>query len=236
MADALLLLRLEGVLQSWGTRSRWDVRDSADEPTKSGLIGLLGCAFGYARLDPKLEELDKSLKLGLRVENFGYGMTDFQTITGQLPTASGGTKGNTDDPATIISPRTYLQDAAFLAVLGGERTMLERCRAALLSPKWPYYLGRKSCSPSRPVFEALTEEYESIEDTLRKHPWDWECKDTISERPRRLRCCLEDQEGDLLRPDQLPLNATRMFGLRRVRVFWIDFPGEKEVSECISHG
>jgi len=236
MAEALLLLRLEGVLQSWGTRSRWDVRDSADEPTKSGLIGLLGCAFGYSRWDPRLEELDGSLRLGLRVENIGCGMVDFQTITGQLPTAGGGFKGSADDPSTIISPRTYLQDAAFLAVLGGKREILERCRAALLSPEWPYYLGRKSCPPTRPVYETLTEKYESMEAALRNHPWDFEGKEVIFERPEKLRCCIEDQEGNALRPDQFPTNVTRMFGMRRVRVFWTDFPAEKEDSECISHG
>ena len=44
MGNPILLLRLEAPLQSWGTRSRWDVRDTATEPTKSGIIGLLGCA------------------------------------------------------------------------------------------------------------------------------------------------------------------------------------------------
>ena len=43
----IMLLRLEGVLQSWGERSRWDHRDTSDMPTKSALIGLLGCAMGY---------------------------------------------------------------------------------------------------------------------------------------------------------------------------------------------
>jgi CRISPR system Cascade subunit CasD len=40
-----LFLRLEGPLQAWGERGRWSIRDSAAEPTKSGVIGLLvhGC-------------------------------------------------------------------------------------------------------------------------------------------------------------------------------------------------
>ena len=28
----IMLLRLEGVLQSWGERSRWDHRDTSDAP------------------------------------------------------------------------------------------------------------------------------------------------------------------------------------------------------------
>ena len=35
----LLILRLEGALQSWGERSHWDHRDTANFPTKSGVVG-----------------------------------------------------------------------------------------------------------------------------------------------------------------------------------------------------
>ncbi|MFW9879088.1 MAG: CRISPR-associated protein Cas5, partial [Candidatus Thorarchaeota archaeon] len=31
----LLVLRLEGPLQSWGLRARWDYRDTSTEPSKS---------------------------------------------------------------------------------------------------------------------------------------------------------------------------------------------------------
>ena len=42
----LLMLRLEGALQSWGDHSKWDIRDSGDFPSKSGVVGLLACAMG----------------------------------------------------------------------------------------------------------------------------------------------------------------------------------------------
>src|SRR5260370_29670583 len=89
MGKPILLLRVEGPLQSWGTRSRWDVRDSASEPTKSGIIGLLGCALGYPMYDPRLEALDSLLRFGVRVEHPGPVLADYQTITGFLPTAQG---------------------------------------------------------------------------------------------------------------------------------------------------
>ena len=47
--SSVLVLRLEGPLQSWGERSRWDVRETADRPTKSAVIGLLGAALGLKR-------------------------------------------------------------------------------------------------------------------------------------------------------------------------------------------
>jgi len=42
-----VFVRLEGPLQSWGTRARWGERDTELEPTKSGVIGLVACALGW---------------------------------------------------------------------------------------------------------------------------------------------------------------------------------------------
>jgi len=78
-----LVLHLEGPIQSWGTRSRWDVRDSGTEPSKSGIIGLLGCALGWKRHDPQLADLSSQLEMAVREEHAGVIMKDFQTITGQ---------------------------------------------------------------------------------------------------------------------------------------------------------
>jgi CRISPR system Cascade subunit CasD len=38
---AVLLLRLAGPMQAWGTQSRFVNRDTELEPSKSGVIGLL---------------------------------------------------------------------------------------------------------------------------------------------------------------------------------------------------
>ena len=44
-----LLLRLVGPMQSWGTTSRFDERDTGKEPSKSGVVGLLAAALGIDR-------------------------------------------------------------------------------------------------------------------------------------------------------------------------------------------
>ncbi len=49
---SVLLLRLAGPLQSWGTQSRFRVRDTGREPSKSGVIGLLCTALGRPRTAP----------------------------------------------------------------------------------------------------------------------------------------------------------------------------------------
>ena len=38
---SVLLMRLAGPMQSWGTRSRFSNRDTGLEPSRSGVIGLL---------------------------------------------------------------------------------------------------------------------------------------------------------------------------------------------------
>ena len=56
---------------------------------------------GYPSKDPRLEELDSLLSLGVRVEYPGTQMLDFQTVSGVIATATGGYKGSEDDPSTI---------------------------------------------------------------------------------------------------------------------------------------
>lgn len=227
MAD-ILLLCFDAPLQAWGLRARWDVRDSGDEPTKSGVIGLLGCALGYPVGDVRLEQLDRVLRMGVRVENPGSKLVDFQTVSGEMRTAAGGVKGKPDDPNTIVSPREYVQDAVFLVGLEGPRPILEECAAALNSPRWPMYLGRKACVPSRPVFQELTDQYGSLEQALAQYPWLG--RPLMGEPPQRLRCVIEDDTGGHIRPDRIRTNRARMYRQRTVTIKWVPTPGISQSS------
>ena len=42
---SVLLIRLKGPLQSWGSRSRFNLRSTEPYPTKSGVIGMIAAAF-----------------------------------------------------------------------------------------------------------------------------------------------------------------------------------------------
>ncbi|MBV9865238.1 MAG: type I-E CRISPR-associated protein Cas5/CasD [Abitibacteriaceae bacterium] len=235
MAKPILLLRLEGPLQAWGVRSRWDVRDTGTEPTKSGIIGLLGCALGYPMHDPRLEsELNAGLRFGVRVEHPGTVTVDYQTITDYLPTAAGQYKSRGgvkswdaiqregDLPATIISPRAYLEDAAFLVALEERPAfygLVARCAQALQAPQWPLFLGRKACIPTRPIFEGCVTTYDGLEDALAQHPWEWlgACHGRRKYKPADLVAYIEDETGDLLRQDAIRINAARTYDFRPVR-------------------
>ncbi len=135
---ATLLLAAVGPMQSWGTRSRFDERDSEREPSKSGILGMVCAALGRDRSDP-IEDL-RSLKMGVRVDREGIWSKDYQTAQ-NVATAGGGKKN-------VVSNRWYLADAAFLVGLEGDLSSLRTIHEALRTPHWPLALGRKSYLPS----------------------------------------------------------------------------------------
>lgn len=157
-----LLLRLEGPLQSWGLRAHWEERDSAFEPTKSGVVGLLGCALGLRRrrLDDRLREVSEALEMGVRVNRPGILLVDYHTTGGAkepdsepegMLNAEGKRKRETD-----VSKRVYLMDASFLVALRGPAELVAELAAALRAPVWPVFLGRKACVPTCPVLVGLS--------------------------------------------------------------------------------
>ncbi|MFT3803779.1 MAG: type I-E CRISPR-associated protein Cas5/CasD [Burkholderiaceae bacterium] len=161
---ATLLLRLQGPMQSWGTTSRFDERDTQLEPSKSGVLGLICAALGRDRSEA-IDDL-AALRMGVRVEREGVPMRDYQTATGVVIASN----GKADLGRTVVSPRYYLADAVFLAGLEGRHALLERIHSALKSPVWPLALGRKSFVPSLPVYlpDGLTDQ--ALEPALRQRP------------------------------------------------------------------
>jgi len=168
--EQILLLRLEGPMQSWGTHSKWGNRDSALFPTKSGIIGLLACAQGLERQNPEISRLNDAVKVFVRADRPGTLAVDYQTVTGVLPTADGKNRGNKGEVTTIITPRQFLQDASFLVAVSGSADVLEKCKNALEHPVWTIYLGRKSFVPSVPVLIGLTSDYDSPEAVMHTYP------------------------------------------------------------------
>lgn len=142
---ATLLLRLQGPMQSWGTTSRFDERDTQLEPSKSGVLGLICAALGRDRKE-LVDDL-AALRMAVRVDREGIPMRDYQTATGVVVASS----GKADRDRTVVSQRYYLADAIFLVGLEGERKLLAQISDALRAPHWPLCLGRKSFVPSIPV-------------------------------------------------------------------------------------
>lgn len=212
---ATLLIRLAGPMQSWGTRSRFDERDTDLVPSKSGVIGLICATMGVDReeREPVLRLAD--LLMGVRIDQPGVLRYDYQTAQNVI--AADESKVH----PTTVSRRYYLADAVFLVGLEGEdRELLERVHRSLKNPAWPLFLGRKGYLPSPGVFlqDGLREEplLEALKYPFlgREWPRDEEGKDHL-----RLPVMLENRdssEGSLRMDQPIGSFAERRFGARFV--------------------
>lgn len=145
-----LLMRLNAPMQSWGVSSRFSIRDTAKEPSKSGVIGLLCAALGISRDDanPNNSTFKRlsELKMGVRVLSEGVMQKDYHTAQ-EVARADKGTK------PTELSTRWYLADADFLVALESEDAdFLNKLQNALKNPKWQLFFGRKAFVPALPVY------------------------------------------------------------------------------------
>jgi CRISPR system Cascade subunit CasD len=210
-----VLLRLEGPMQSWGTQGRFSVRDTDTEPSKSGVLGLVGAALGMARDDEQRLRQLAQLQMATRVDREGRLTRDYHTV------GAGRFRGNDryrvfGVKETVVSERYYLADASFLVALGGKDELVDEIAAALKSPVWALFLGRRSCPPSVPVFAGLVDGLP--QDALRSAPWN-----VRGEPPSRLRLLIEAENG---RPrNDVPLSFStsgRAYTQRRICVEWME--------------
>lgn len=195
-----LLLKLEGPMQSWGYRSRFDHRDTALEPTRSGVIGLICAAMGIARG----EDITRfaRLRMGVRVDREGRVERDFHTAEGVI-------KANSSSPDTVVSFRDYLAGSSFTVGLESEDLdLLRDIEAALRNPKWFLFLGRKSFPLACPP---IVEEEPLMPGTL---------EDNLLRGEQGRRVMLEAPEGERVQEDWPLCFGRRMFSSRNIRVVY----------------
>lgn len=217
-----LLIRLSAPMQSWGTQSRFTVRDTGLEPSKSGVLGLLCAALGIDREDDQGLQPLTLLRMGIRADREGLLQVDYHTAK-DVRMANGKTKD------TELSSRYYLANAIFLVGLeSDDLALLERIQAALQKPVWALFLGRKAFVPSESIWlEDGLQKGEALEAALKDYPRLCETE------KEKLRVVLEDNNGAIVRSDQ-PLSFSRerrKFAPRRVRVDFVAVPIEKRQSE-----
>jgi CRISPR system Cascade subunit CasD len=232
-----LLLRLAGPMQSWGTQSRFSVRDTGLEPSKSGVIGILCAALGKPRYEsagdgfPTLAEL-AALKMGVRVNREGVPQVDYHTAGGSHRQGHeyGVVKASGKPGDTVTSHRHYLADADFLVGLeSADEELLHKLDAALARPRWQLFLGRKSFVPGVPVGMPEGVRAEPLESLLRNYvPADELVpRSAPAELSQKLRLVLDVtniEDATEVRAD-IPVSfVTRRFTLRYVRTGFIDNP------------
>jgi CRISPR system Cascade subunit CasD len=225
---AVLLIRLEGPMQAWGTQSKFRYRDTGLEPSKSGVIGLLCAALGRPR-HSSLGDLS-ALRMGVRVDRPGSLKLDYQTvgaeyIGGRLPALA--MHGETRKQSGIISRRYYLSDASFLVGLEGSPPLLAELNTALARPVWSLCLGRKAFPPGAPVRLPDSPPVgpgirnETLEHVLASYPLLEENGESRVAEPR-VRIVIDAPAGESpeVRTD-VPISfANRTFTSRSVRTYW----------------
>lgn len=203
-----LLLRLSAPLQSWGSGSVYDNRETDDMPTKSGVTGILAAALGR-KLGESLEDLQE-LRFGVRVDCQGVRLNDFQvTYMGEKLNAN-------------LSSKVYLSDAMFLVGLGHEKLeFLKRIEDALIHPVFSVFLGRRSCPPTQPMVKGIWEG--DVYQNLFDYEWmvpEWRRRELFRfSDTLRLRIVMEDVRGDAAKKD-VPLSYSpfrREYGYRYVK-------------------
>ncbi|HME50577.1 MAG TPA: type I-E CRISPR-associated protein Cas5/CasD [Candidatus Lokiarchaeia archaeon] len=219
-----LLLRLAGPMQSWGLQSRFTERDTAMEPSKSGVIGLLCAALGRAR-SASVDDLAR-LKMGVRVDREGVMKYDYQTALDVI-------KATLKGRDTVVSTRYYLSDPVFLVGLTSEiedDPLLMSIDTALAHPRWPLYLGRKSYVPSLPVrigkrpptLGGPASVPGILDLEMRKALESFPILCELDPSVDKVRLIIEHDDGQVYRQD-VPISfARREFAFRRVNIDWME--------------
>lgn len=230
---SVLLLRLAAPMQSWGVQSRFGIRDTGLEPSKSGVIGLLCAALGKPRdeaedttLQPKLSTLAE-LRMGVRVLREGVPKVDYHTAGGAHKQGDdyGVVKADGKGRTTVQSWRHYLSDADFLVGLesADNERLLPALDEALRSPHWHLCLGRKSFAPALPVrVGVFTGELENVlRDYKPEAALMFQPQDEAAPTRYIIEVAAEEQDGVEVRMDVPVSFAKRAFLPRRVRTVFI---------------
>ena len=171
-SEQSLAFYLDGPLQAWGASSRFRHRKTESFPTKSGVLGLLAAALGIDKHAPEESSLLEPLA-ALRFSVYQVMLTekprpvirieDFHTVGGGFDAGDPvqrlhiSQKASGGPSTTVLTHRTYLTDARFVAVLTGNAATLQTCAEALQNPVWGVWFGRKSCLPASPLLPTLAD-------------------------------------------------------------------------------
>lgn len=146
-----ILLKLKGPMQSWGTSSHFETRNTDYYPSKSALIGIIAACFGYRReQEQEIKELNE-LDFALRIDQPGTLRRDYHIAqsyeeTGELKN-------------TYVTNRYYMEDAVFIvAISHANDQRVEEIYEALQHPYFSPFMGRRSCPVPLDFIIKMTEE------------------------------------------------------------------------------
>jgi len=233
---SVILLCLEGPMQSWGIGSKFIDRHTESEPSKSGVIGLISSALGRSRGE-NVSDL-ATMKMAVRVEREGQILYDYHTTLDVLRANAreltnchttldllrAKKKGKLPDSklGTVISRRFYIADACFLVGFeGNDEYLLKNIIQSLKSPKWPLFLGRKSFPASSPICVSNQLINKPLIEIMKQYPWQGRENDKY---PKSLRLVYECEPNEGEPRLDVPISfRSRKFSSRNVLTEFIPF-------------
>lgn len=160
-----LVIRLYGPLASWGEVAVGESRHSADHPSRSALLGLLGAALGIRRDDAVGQQaLGDGYHFAIRLLRSGFPLRDYHTVQSppQQRKVTYYTRrqelADKQKLGTLLSAREYRCDSmAVVAIQATEDApfSLQELADFLKHPTFPLYLGRKSCPLAVPLYPQI---------------------------------------------------------------------------------
>jgi len=163
-----LVFQFQAPLSSWGEPAVGEFRGTAEHPSQSAVVGLMGAALGVKRDDDAAHAaLRDGYGQAIGLLSGGSLLRDYHTA--QVPSRAA-LKGRPQatrrhelsvpksELGTILSTRDYRQNAACLVALqprDGARYTPSELADALRVPKFPLYLGRKACVPAAPLWPRI---------------------------------------------------------------------------------
>lgn len=150
-------------MQSWGTSSHFETRNTDYYPSKSAVIGVIAAGFGYSRDEDDIIRKLNKLDFAVRIDQVGLLKKDYQTAR----------RLKKDEP--YVTNRYYLEDAIFVvAISNDDDKWIEEIYTAIKNPYFQPFMGRRSC-PVQPDFVIDMVETGAIE-ALQNLEWqasDW---------------------------------------------------------------
>lgn len=172
---AVLLLKFDAPMQSWGIDEKLKDHNTDFIPSKSAVIGMIASAEGRRR-DEDVSDLAK-LRFGVRIDYEGEILGDYHisVIGGSFGETkdlygTGHQVSSIDSKRTKLGMRYYLDDAVFTCGIEGDKEQLESIKDSLLHPANALFLGRRSCPVTAELVQGIVEE--SLESALKSENGD----------------------------------------------------------------
>lgn len=160
-----LVFQIQAPISAWGETAVGEYRPTANYPSESALLGLLGAALGIDRADEAAHQaLQAGYAFAIGVQSTGRLLRDYHTaqVPGRVSlknrphrTRQDELNMPKDDLNTILSARDYRQDAACLVAVKATQDApysLPELALVIQKPHFVLYLGRKACPPSLPLW------------------------------------------------------------------------------------